>query len=222
MSVLATTDPSALPDRVLRDDPPEGAVGEAQREQLLEPRIGNAALVRDRCQKRKQEPRPALPGAMQTLRGHLDPAQARAPPAHVGQGAAHDQRIGADRTEVDEGAGQPSAGDAINGDEIGGVEGVHVVGDGAVPVTPPMSAGHADLTHVTHLEAIQAVEPRRGPMGGDCVSTGGQGGRHHALMPTARGTGDEVHAGVALLDPAPCERHGKASSIEVEVGSLAT
>jgi hypothetical protein len=159
---------------------------------------------------------------MQALRGQLDPPQARAPPSDVGEGAAHDERIGAHRTEVDRGAGQPGAGDAIDLDEIGVSEVVNVVGDGAVLVAPAVGAGHAHLEHVGRREAVEAVQPRRRPMRGHGMSTNGQRGRLDQLMPAALGTGDDVDARVSLVDPAVGKSDGEPGAIELQGGSLAT
>jgi len=147
-------------DRVLRDHCAEVAVGEAPCQQLLEPRVRDAALVRDRRQMARQQSGAALAGPVQEFGSRLHPAQARAA-ADVGQRPAPHRWVWAHRADVDQRACQSGAADAVDHDDVGRSERVDVMRHGAVAVPPSMGAGHADFDDARGLETIEPMESSR-------------------------------------------------------------
>ena len=120
------------------------------------------------------------------------------PAAAVGERPAHDQRVGAHRPQVDERAGESRAGDAVDLDDVGGVERVDVMGDG--PVRWRQRCSRVTLTSTTATSANPSNPCRRGARPG---ARPRRGHRRSAWPPSAAGAtvgdaGRHKDAGIAL------------------------
>ena len=208
-------------DRVLEHERRDGRVVQAQGQELLEPGVRDPTFERDRGELAQEDPGAGRPRSMETVRGSLDPLEARATAAGVGEGPSHEQRRD-DSPEIGERARQARAADAVDRNNVAPLESADVVGDHVVLPLPSMAAGDAELEDVAVVEPVEPMEPRRGAVGGSGVPTVGEGCGHEATGPRLAAAGHYQDSGVRLIEPAEPDRGGDAAAIEVQCGSLAT
>ena len=144
-----------IADRILQDDGRDVGIVEAQSDQLLEPRVRDAALERDRGQLLQEHARARQAGTVKAVGGELDPAQTRASASRVGEGAAHEERID-DRAEIGQRSGQSGALDAIDGQHVGRIEGGDVMGNGLALASPPVTVCDTELDEIAVGEGVDA------------------------------------------------------------------
>ena len=223
LPAVALQPPSVRRIRYCGTTGPRSRVGEAQRQQLLEPRVGHLPLVGDRRQLRQQEPEPRWPGrwsrsAVSWTHRRLGPAPAQhrsAPGARRAGRRTH-------RPEIDERPGQtacrrcrrPRRGRPWS-------SAVDVMGDGAVTV-PPAVRPRVTLTSTTVELSVNPSSPwsrAAARCEADGVAAGGQRGRLQRLEPG--GGVEPVRRRVALAGPAAASDGGQLAPRR-QVGSLAS
>jgi hypothetical protein len=128
--------------------------------------------------------------------------------------------IGSTTAPIGEGSRQSGAPDAVDLDDVRGVEGSDVMGDHVVPAPPPVSARETDLDEVALREAVELMETRGRTMRRHGVPAVGEGGGDQPEVPRRLATGHHDHAGVGLDEPALALGRGDAGPVEVQFGSL--
>ena len=105
--------PVVGPDLVLAHDGRELGTGQRQLEEALEPGVGHSLLPLGRVEQAEEHPGAPPARTLQTLGRHAEPAQALATTADVVEGALHHLGV-VPIAEIDEGAGEPRATDAVD------------------------------------------------------------------------------------------------------------